>query len=98
MQLIMFGTLRAQFDPNSKIDVLDFVTAYHTEYVSRASIKNPSSPYSSPDERSPGQHKNAKQKAQRAQMQIQVPESRVNVYGVTDAVMTFLEVTYISSP
>lgn len=92
----MSGTLRAQFDQNSKIDVLDFGTMTHMEYVSRACIKHLSSPHSSPEGKSPGQHKNAKQKAQRVQPQVKVPESQVNPWGVTDAVMRFLEVSCTS--
>ncbi len=95
-QLVSSGTLRAQFDQHSKIDVLDFVTTSFNEYVPRASLKNMFSPYNSPEEKSPKQSKVKQQQPNQlpASSSVTIPESQVNSFGVTDAVSNFLEVRY----
>ncbi|KAI9824579.1 MAG: hypothetical protein M1832_001668 [Thelocarpon impressellum] len=96
-QVISSGTLRAQFDQNSKIDVLEFVTQDHKEFLPRNQMKALVSPHNSPDQKmsSPKQTKTlGKQKAQQRALPpppIVLPESQVNDYGVTDAVTKFLE-------
>ncbi len=89
----MTGQLRAQFDQDSKIDLLDFATQNHSEYLPLTRIKTLLSPYSSPETQSPKQNKSSKQKQARPQPSINIPKSRVNSFGVTDAVQTFLEVS-----
>lgn len=99
-QLVSSGTLRAQFDQNSKIDVLDFVTVNHSEYLPRAQLKTILSSFSPPDEKSPKHHKGAKQKAPQRQPTVSMPDAQVNSFGVTDDVMNFLEVcpVHLSPP
>ena len=96
------GNLRAQFDQNGRIDVLDLVTTEHNEYVPRAQLQAAAE---SPDHKqSPNATKATGKRAsqQRGKQQLQVPQgqarqisvptSMVNSYGVTDAVSRFLEV------
>ncbi|KAI9754615.1 MAG: hypothetical protein M1815_005497 [Lichina confinis] len=102
-QLVSSGTLRAQFDHDSKIDVLEFVTTNHCEYLSRHRLKALLAPHSPPEDKSPKQNKAAKARAARQQQPPPppppavapvlpvVPESHVNPYGVTPAVLNFLE-------
>lgn len=94
-QLVTSGSLRAQFDQNGKIDVLDLVTNEHNEYIPRAQLL---APVESPEPKpSPKTSKTVgKQRSQKQQPpqppQIQLPVSIVNSYGVTEGVMRFLEV------
>ena len=96
-KVIATGTLRAQFDQNSKIELLEFVTSDHKEFLQRSQIKSLLSPLSSPDQKSsPKQTKTmGKQKAQQRPPPpppVQLPESQINNNGVTDEVSKFLEV------
>ena len=98
LQLVSSGTLRAQFDHDSKIDVLEFVTTSHCEYLSRHRLKALLAPHSPPDDKSPKQNKAAKTRAARQQPPPVVPDSHVNPYGVTPAVLSFLEVGHHLDP
>ena len=102
------GNLRAQFDQNGRIDILDLVTTEHNEYVPRAQLQ---AAVESPDHKqSPNASKATGKRAsqQRGKQQLQVPQeqapqkvvptSMVNIYGVTAAVWRFLEVTTPSFP
>lgn len=94
-QLVTSGSLRAQFDQNGKIDVLDLVTNEHNEYIPRAQLL---APVESPDpKQSPKLSKTVGKRSQQKQQQSQpphipLPVSIVNSYGVTEGVMRFLEV------
>lgn len=102
------GNLRAQFDQNDRIDILDLVTTEHNEYVPRARLQ---AAVESPDHKqSPSASKATGKRAsqQRGKQQLLVPQeqapqivapnSMVNAYGVTDAVSRFLEVMTRSFP
>ena len=103
VQVISSGTLRAQFDQNSKVELLEFVTQDHKEFLPRGQMKALVSPHNSPDQKSsPKQTKTiGKQKAQQRApppAPIILPESQVNEYGVTNEVAKFLEVRDGSCP
>lgn len=95
------GPLRAQFDSEQKLDILDITTSEHNEYVPRQALLHTAA--ESPDiKQSPNQSKAAGKRAQQRQKQqqmqdqppqIPVPESAVTNYGVTAAVQHFLEVS-----
>ncbi|KAI4125054.1 MAG: hypothetical protein LQ347_005504, partial [Umbilicaria vellea] len=100
-QLVTMGNLKAQFDQNGRIDILDLVTTEHNEYIPRARLQ---AAVESPDHKqSPSASKATGKRAsqQRGKQQLQVPQeqapqivlpnSMVNAYGVTDAVSRFLE-------
>ena len=102
------GNLRAQFDQNGRIDILDLVTTEHNEYVPRAQLP---AAVESPDlKQSPSASKAAGKRAsqQRGKQQLQVPQEQtpqkvvpttmVNIWGVTNAVLSFLEVTLDHRP
>ncbi|KAL8809648.1 MAG: hypothetical protein Q9200_003233 [Gallowayella weberi] len=101
-QLISSGGLRVQFDHQGKIDVLEILTTSHKEYVPREQLLRAAT--ESPEmKHSPNQSKAAGKKgAQQRQKQPQtapeqgpvaaVPQSIINVSGVTPAVQQFLEV------
>jgi hypothetical protein len=102
-QLVSSGHLRAQFDQNSKIDLLEFVTHKHEEFIPRQDIQRLLLSQNSPDQKSsPKQNKSmTKQRAaQRQQHQppITMPDSQVNEYGVTNELMRFLEVCSLLPP
>ena len=102
VQLVTVGSLRAIFDQNGKIDVLDLVAKEHHEYVPRAQL---SSILDFPEQKHPPNaskttgKRNAQQR-QRQQLeipheqslQLSIPKSPINSFGVTSAVLQFLEV------
>jgi hypothetical protein len=91
-QLVAHGNLRAQYDVNGKIDLLDLVTTGHAEYIPRSQLQPPESP---DQKQSPKVGKGLNKRAQQRQPvlpQITLPDSMVNDDGVTVAVMRFLEV------
>ena len=96
-QLVTSGSLRAQFDQNGKIDVLDLVTTEHNEYIPRTQLQV-SIDFPDPKQSPKASKTVGKQRSQQRQQplpqqhQIPLPVSIVNSYGVTDAVMRFLEV------
>jgi hypothetical protein len=104
-QLVSIGQLRAQFDQNEKIDILDLVTTEHNEYVPRQSLVQAAA--ASPDiKQSPNQSKAAGKRAQQRQKlqqmqdqppQIPVPETAIHEFGVTPPTFHFLEVSRLAS-
>ena len=101
VQLVTTGSLRAQFDSNSKIDLLDIETRKHTEYVPRNKLQLPPE---SPDQKpSPSITKNSKARSSQQRGKLQVPfdqtpqvvappQSIINDWGTTVDVSQFLEV------
>lgn len=90
MQLVSQGVLRAQYDPNGKIEMLDIDIKGHTEYLPRNQLQ----PTGSPDQKaSPKVAKmNKRQKLAARPGAITLPESMVADEGVTERVLSFLEV------
>lgn len=88
-QLFTHGTLRAQFDANNKIEMLDLVINSHNEYIPRSQLQ----PAEVDQKQSPKVSKNMNKRAQQKQQPaVVVPESMVTNNGVPTAVMSFLEV------
>lgn len=102
------GNLRAQFDQNGRIDILDLVTTEHNEYIPRVqlqpAVESPDHKQSPSISKATGKRASQQRGKQQLQApqeqapQIVVPTSMVNSYGVTDAVSRFLEVNVRSSP
>lgn len=93
LQLFTNGTLRAHFDVNNKIEVLDIVTINHTEYLPRSQLQ--ALEQSEQQKQSPKTSKNMGKRGQQKQVNapaVTLPESMVTNNGVPVAVMTFLEV------
>lgn len=100
--------LKAQFDSQNKLDVLDLVTVNHNEYVPRSGLLQatlaPSDIKQSPST-SKAQGKRGSQQRQKQQIQappdqspkVTVPESLINDLGTTKAVFQFLEVIQAES-
>lgn len=97
------GSLKAQFDGQNKLDVLDLTTYNHSEYVPRsgllqataASSDMKQSPSTSKTQGKRGSQQRQKQQIQAPQDQspkVAVPESLINDLGTTKAVCQFLEV------
>lgn len=102
-QLVTTGSLKVQFDPAGKIDVLEIITTSHEEFVPRAKLlraatESPQLKHSPNQSRTTGK-KGATQRqkqAQAAQDQTPfaaVPSSTINDQGVTPSVGEFLEVS-----
>ncbi|KAL4879154.1 LIM-domain binding protein-domain-containing protein [Aspergillus karnatakaensis] len=90
-QLFSTGTLRAHFDFQNKIEMLDIVVMNHTEYLPRSQLQA----LELDQKQSPKVTKNMGKRAQQKQPQqpaITLPESMVTSNGVPTAVMSFLEV------
>ncbi|EAW14140.1 LIM domain-binding protein [Aspergillus clavatus NRRL 1] len=91
-QLFTNGTLRAHFDHNNKIEMLDIVVMNHTEFLPRSQLQaleifeQKQSPKVSKNMGKRGQQKQA------PQITPSLPESMVTANGVPTAVMSFLEV------
>ena len=108
MQLVASGTLRAQFDSEQKIELLEFITTSHEEYVSRKRVIEGARPVhlwikdwhhmNYPDNKqSPEMSKKGKAKAMKsppsAPPEIELPETYLKQkMGITEAVFQFLEV------
>ncbi|KAJ5105792.1 Transcriptional activator ptaB [Penicillium alfredii] len=89
-QLFTSGTLRAHFDVNSKIEMLDINVTSHNEFVPRSLVH---SLEAMEQKQSPKVPKNAAKRAQQKQAQsVSLPESMVTPNGVPTPVMGFLEV------
>jgi hypothetical protein len=94
-QLVTLGNLRAQFDSNGKMDMLDLVITEHNEYIPRAILRQAPE---SPDQKSPKVNKNLGKRAQQRQPpppaapSITLPTSPTNDYGITNQLLQFLEV------
>lgn len=90
----MTGSLRALFDRQGKIDLLDVVTNSHQEYIPRNLIHIPESPdlTQSPKITKSMSKKQRAQAQAQVQPQVTMPDSKLTDYGVTAAVLSFLEV------
>lgn len=102
------ATLKAQFDVNNKLDLLDLTTLNHSEYVPRSGLLQATavapdikqSPSTSKTQGKRGSQQRQKQQIQAPQDQspkVAVPESLINDLGTTKAVCQFLEVTLAAS-
>ena len=101
-QVVAHGSLRAMYDGNGKIDVLDMQTNEHSEYVPRQKLGVQA--VSPEQKQSPKVSKNMAKRAQQRQAQqpqpqlgLIVPESIINDAGTTNSVSMFLEVRLSSS-
>ncbi|KAL3496046.1 LIM-domain binding protein-domain-containing protein [Aspergillus germanicus] len=91
-QLFTTGTLRAHFDFQNKIEMLDIVVMNHTEYLPRSQLQ---ALELAEQKQSPKVTKNMGKRAQQKQAQqpaFTLPESMVTSNGVPTSVMSFLEV------
>lgn len=92
-QIFTNGTLRAHFDMNNKIEMLDIDVLNYTEYLPRSQLQ---ALEALDQKQSPKVSKNMGKRAQQKQAQLQpaftLPESMVTTNGVPTAVMSFLEV------
>jgi hypothetical protein len=102
------GTLRAQFDANQKIELLEFVTSHHEEYVPRVKVVEANRPLHEwtkewqkanqpPDGKQSPEISKKKSRPMKspptAPPDINIPESKVKLnMGITPAVFQFLEV------
>ena len=97
-QLVTKGSLKAHFDQQGKIDILDLQVSEHIEYLPRSKLQAASE---SPEQKpSPSLTKNANRRnAQNSKRQmppetpsIPLPPSKINEWATTDQVRYFLEV------
>ncbi|CBF69825.1 LIM domain-binding protein [Aspergillus nidulans FGSC A4] len=88
-QLFTTGTLKAQFDFQNKIEVLDIVVMSHTEYLPRSQLQA----LELDQKQSPKLTKNGKRASQKQPQQpaFTLPESMVTSNGVPYPVLQFLE-------
>ena len=102
------GTLRAQFDANQKIELLEFVTSNHEEYVPRTRMVEAARPLhewqkdwhkanAPPDGKQSPEMSKKKARPNKspstAPPDIDIPESKVKgTMGITPSVFRFLEV------
>ena len=109
--MVANGTLRAQFDSNQKIELLEFVTNSHEEYVPRARIIEAARPLhewqkewqkantSADGKQSPEMSKKKARPLKSpptAPPDIDLPDSKVKPkMGITPSVFRFLEVSQI---
>uniref|UniRef100_A0A8H7N1Q0 Uncharacterized protein n=1 Tax=Bionectria ochroleuca TaxID=29856 RepID=A0A8H7N1Q0_BIOOC len=109
--LVASGTLRAQFDAEQKIDLFEFVTTGHEEYISRKQVIDAAKPVhnwmkewrtvNAETKGSPELSKKGKGRPLRSpqshppELLPDLPESAVNSKGVTDAVHQFLEIVEV---
>lgn len=100
------GSLRAQFDGNEKLDLLELITTEHNEYVPRQALVQTAAAASPDIKQSPNQSKAAGKRAQQRLKQqqlenqppqIPVPDSVVMEFGVTFPTWHFLEVRPLTS-
>ncbi|KAE8319287.1 LIM-domain binding protein-domain-containing protein [Aspergillus transmontanensis] len=91
-QIFTNGKLRAHFDMNNKIEMLDIEVTSYTEYLPRSQLQ---ALEAADQKQSPKVSKNMGKRAQQKQAQqpaFTLPESMVTANGVPFAVMSFLEV------
>lgn len=89
--------MTAHFDMNNKIEMLDIVVMAHTEYLPRSQLQ--ALELADQQKQSPKVSKNMGKRAQAKQAQqpaFTLPESMVTPNGVPTAVMSFLEVSFLS--
>ncbi|ODM16062.1 hypothetical protein SI65_08496 [Aspergillus cristatus] len=92
-QLFTNGRLRAYFDANHKIEMLDIVVMNHTEYLPRPQLQ--ALEQAEQQKQSPRVSKNTGKRGQQRQANtpsFTLPESMVTDHGVPIAVLSFLEV------
>lgn len=87
-QLFTNGSLRAHFDANNKLEMLDISVVNHTEFIPRSLLL---AMEADSQKQSPKVPKNAK-RAPPKTPSASLPESIINNYGVPTDVMSFLEV------
>jgi hypothetical protein len=105
--LIASGTLKAHFDADQRIELLEFVTTSHEEYLPRNQVVNAARPLhewskewrnlnAPPDGKQSPEMNKKKAKAMKSPSQpppeIDIPESLVSKMGITPSVFRFLEV------
>lgn len=112
--MVAHGTLRAQFDANQKIELLEFVTSGHEEFVSRTRVVEAARPLhewlkewhkANPPVDGKQSPEMSKKKARpmksppTAPPEIDIPESKVKLnMGITPSVFRFLEVSTVMWP
>lgn len=104
-QLVLNGQLRAVFNQDQKMDILDLTTHEHKEYIPRAMLVQTAA--ESPEiKQSPNASKGSSKRAQQKQKQQQqenqppqvpIPESAFHECGTTSVIWNFLEVGHVSS-
>lgn len=103
------GTLRTQFDPNQKIEILEFITSSHEEYVPRTRVIDAARPLHKwakewHKANAPVDCKQPPEMSKKVEMptksprtappEIDIPESKVKLnMGITPSVFRFLEVS-----
>ncbi|WKT49909.1 hypothetical protein QSH57_014856 [Fusarium oxysporum f. sp. vasinfectum] len=109
--LVASGTLRAQFDAEQKIELFEFLTTSHDEFISRKQVIDAAKPAhmwmkewhktNSQDGKSPELSKKGKGRqlkspqTQPPEVLVDLPDSAVNSKGVTEAVFQFLEIVEV---
>jgi len=102
------GTLRTQFDANQKIELFEFITSSHEEYVPRTRVVDAARPLhewinewhranvSVDDKQPPKMSKKGRllKSPPTAPPEIDIPESKVKLnMGITPSMFRFLEVS-----
>lgn len=111
VQVVANGLLRATFDPEQKIELLEFHTESHDEYISRKMVIERALPahnwvkewhkFNSPDTKlSPEISKKGKSKVMKSPQNpppdLDLPDSAVkHKMGITEAVFQFLEIVEV---
>ncbi|KAI1496516.1 LIM-domain binding protein-domain-containing protein [Biscogniauxia marginata] len=109
--VVATGSLRAQFDSDQKLELLEFITAGHEEYLSRKMVINATKPthnwikewnrLNNQDPKlSPEMNKKSKAKAMKSPPtqppDIDLPQSSVKMnMGITEDVFQFLEIVEV---
>ena len=94
-QVMMNGTLKAQFGANGKLEVLEHNVTEHHEYISRAKLLE--QPLSPEQKLSPNLTKGKKNQARSKppnEPTYTIPKSAVGEYGLTDETQLFFEVNF----
>ncbi|KUJ13152.1 uncharacterized protein LY89DRAFT_699108 [Mollisia scopiformis] len=109
-QLVASGTLKAHFDADQKIELLEFVTSSHEEYIPRAQVLDAARPLhewskewrkvnAPPDGKQSPEINKKKAKPMKSPPQpppeIDLPESLVSKMGITPLVFRFLEIAEV---
>jgi hypothetical protein len=109
--LVATGTLRVQFDSEQKIELFEFLTTGHEEYISRKQVIEAAKPAhvwmkdwhkvnTGDSKQSPEMSKKGKRQLKSPQTQppevlVDLPDSAVTSKGVTEAVFQFLEIVEV---
>jgi hypothetical protein len=86
--------MKALFDGNNKIEILDLVVTGHNEYIPRNQLQALENVDQKQSPRAPKNLNKRTQQKQPIQPNIVLPESMVNSWGVPISVMGFLEVSF----